>query len=523
MDSDEDSYPDDYGYYNGSDEYDDDDDDDEDGSRSWGEDQILGSYYRHLPSFLMSNNLRLPAPAVITQEEADRNARELLEQEQKEKEKAEKKRSKKKRKKDRKRQKKLEEAKNETKESNAKQVLPSQQNPDVGGTCASSKPESVDLGSTSDLRESDSEDDLDLRSTFVRQAQKKMENKPKSDYKERASERSRERAYETSQAASGKPPSVCEKPVESVSVKDGATAKVPAKSRESTPEKGKVEDQYLVQQSMDLANIGNNLAKSERFMESVNYYTDAIKLNPVEYRFLGNRSYSYERSGRYQEALQDAEHALQLQPHFIKGYFRKGKALKGLKRYSEAISAFQRVLASDINHTEAAGEIEMCQLMMQSMNVSTRVRVSNNAPPPHIALGSAFSANNVLIPRSVVYKRAEGAISSNIIKIPTTTTTVPPSKSPSKLYPVWVGNVTTKITEDILRSKFEPFGPIHSMRILYSRTCAFINFSNKQSAERSFAALQGLEVEGTTFILQLRNPEHSKLPNINTVSKSLVK
>ncbi|CAH2299073.1 oocyte zinc finger -like [Pelobates cultripes] len=87
---------------------------------------------------------------------------------------------------------------------------------------------------------------------------------------------------------------------------------------------------------------------------------------------------------------------------------------------------------------------------------------------------------------------------------------LPPKRS-SKLYPVWVGNVTNKITENILRGKFEQFGPIHSMRILYSRTCAFINFTAKQDAERAFRALQGLNVEDTTFVLQLRNPEHSDL------------
>ncbi|PIO23917.1 hypothetical protein AB205_0192910, partial [Aquarana catesbeiana] len=79
----------------------------------------------------------------------------------------------------------------------------------------------------------------------------------------------------------------------------------------------------------------------------------------------------------------------------------------------------------------------------------------------------------------------------------------------SKLYPIWVGNVTNKITEDVLRSKFEPFGLIHSIRILYGRTCAFINYTSKESAEAAFSSLQGVNVEGTTFVLQLRNPEHN--------------
>ncbi|XP_063313574.1 tetratricopeptide repeat protein 31 [Pelobates fuscus] len=501
MDSDDDSFADEYYYYNRCDGY---DDDDEEEDRSFDDSSSLQTFLRLRSSLLCPNQLsyKWPVPTPITQEEADRNAEELLEQEKKEKEKVNKKRLKKKRQKDRKRQQKLDASKDKNKcfvkdempdanftsmasntgSADVESVKESlhqtdRDMPDDNQRYVASKTESVDLESVKEnLSKSDTEDDLDLQSTFVQKAKKKVENKPKSEKNDKDNEWSRNRVLERSQE------------------------RIPKKAVPTS--KANIADQYQIQQSMDLANIGNNMAQREHFIEAVRYYTEALTLNPTDCRFLGNRSYSYERCGKYNESLLDAEQALFLQPHFIKGYFRKGKALKGLQRYAEAIAAFQKVLASDVNHTEAATEILQCQLEMQAS--TNRVNVPNSSPlsPPLIPPEAADGA------RYLVYKRSD--VNIPIMKPkPSVSSKMLPTMS--KLYPVWVGNVTNKITENILRGKFEQFGPIHSMRILYSRTCAFINFTAKQDAERAFRALQGLNVEDTTFVLQLRNPEHSDL------------
>ncbi|CAN2390246.1 tetratricopeptide repeat, partial [Pristimantis euphronides] len=221
-------------------------------------------------------------------------------------------------------------------------------------------------------------------------------------------------------------------------------------------------------------------------------------------RFLGNRSYSYQHIGRHQEALQDAEKSLELQPHFIKGHFRKGKALKGLKRYAEAIKAFQQVLSCDLNHIEAAQEVAECQQKLQELKTRTQEGLPKLIPlslqPTPQSAVVHNSSNKVIIPRTVVYTRSSGGHSAARLQ-----------PASSRLYPVWVGNITGRVTEAGLRSCFAVFGAVHSLRILYSRNCAFVNFTSKASAESAFRALQGMNIEGTTVVLQLRNPEHSNL------------
>ncbi|KAM5126710.1 E3 ubiquitin-protein ligase TTC3-like, partial [Mantella aurantiaca] len=235
------------------------------------------------------------------------------------------------------------------------------------------------------------------------------------------------------------------------------------------------------------------MASRERFTEALHYYTEAIKLNPMEYRFLGNRSYVYERLGFYDESLGDAENSLKLQKHFLKGHFRKGKALKGLKRYLEAVAAFQEVLSVDGNHVEAAREILQCQQKMQETMTSTRVKILSTAPLQPLAPPPAFvpaQNNKVFVPRNIYNTKFE----ANKSVVTASNGPAPEGAANvvihSKLYPIWVGNVTNTVTESALRHRFQAFGVIHSVRILYSRTCAFINFTNKESAEAAYQSLQ---------------------------------
>ncbi|XP_063303409.1 tetratricopeptide repeat protein 31-like [Pelobates fuscus] len=397
----------------------------------------------------------------ITHEAAERNAEELLAQEKKEKEKANKKRLKKKKQRDRRRQQKTEASKDEIKNSTNDPTANSDDE-----TSVASQVGSIDLELTErDFSESDREEDLNLESTFVQQVQKKI-NKPKPEKNERANGRFQEKASKRCQE---------------VVATDIATSKQPVIDNTNVDQS--------IEKSIELANIGNNMAQNKRFLEAVMYYTQAITLNPSEVRFLGNRSYSYERCGKYAEALRDAEEALSLHPDFIKGQFRKGKALKGLLKYAEAIEAFQKVLESDINQTEAAEEIVQCKMHAHT----TRPNVIGNplVTPLLPAPGLVSETGIKLWPQPSAYLRA---------------TTVPKTNTltNTNVYPVWVGNIKNTITEDVLRTKFEPYGTIHSMRVLHTKRCAFINFTEKQDALSAFRMLQGLTIDGTTFILQLR-------------------
>ncbi|XP_070805225.1 tetratricopeptide repeat protein 31 [Pituophis catenifer annectens] len=414
--------------------------------------------------------LALPQKPPLTAEEAERNAKLLVAEEERLKKKAEKKRMKKKRQKDRKRQEKrnLElKAKSEANKSSAGQnegtLTLDDDLPDSEGSFNEA---SLGRNPSRSMEEVEAaEEELDFSSTFVSKARRKVDAQSMLPKKEKGGKNPRERKAEKTQKA--------EKPSE----------------LQLTP----------VEQSLVLADCGNETAKQGLFHEAVFLFTEAIKLNPQEYRFFGNRSFCYEKLQSHMEALRDAQHALSLQPGWPKGLFRQGKALLGLKQYADAARTFQQLLPFDGFCGDAAIQLQKCQIqhsMESRLGCSHRDRdvlpVETQLPLPGKQPGEQRCPD------------------SSAQAVPTTLLAPPAAKAPVReWFAVWVGNLAPKITQQVLLHYFQPFGPIDSIRCLPRKSWAFVNYSHKEAAEAAYEALQGAEVEGHKLVLQLKHPAHA--------------
>ena len=98
---------------------------------------------------------------------------------------------------------------------------------------------------------------------------------------------------------------------------------------------------------MELKNRGNAAFKSRRPMEALLLYSRALEHDVSNYALFGNRSAVNEMLGRGEDALSDAESAIEQKSNWAKGFFRKGNALKILKRYNESTEAFRKALAME--------------------------------------------------------------------------------------------------------------------------------------------------------------------------------
>ncbi|NXR92298.1 TTC31 protein, partial [Hypocryptadius cinnamomeus] len=277
-----------------------------------------------------------------------------------------------------------------------------------------------------------------------------------------------------------------------------------------------------VEQSLALAGHGIAAAQMGQHTEAVWAFTVALELNPREHRLLGNRSYCLEKLGRYEEALADAEAALALRPGWPKGSFRKGKALRGLQRYAEAARTFEELLLQDAAYAEAATQLEACRALLQ-----VRPAVPTPYPLPPVLLCpprlTPVPSQQCSCPGAVPVscqdtgdKSVTGGSARTPRKDPERAPavasgcpTLPPSHPARDCFPLWVGNVTSHINEEVLRRAFGRFGEIRSVRLLPGRHCAFINFRGKADAEEAFRAMQGATVEGSKLLLQLKHPAHA--------------
>ena len=94
--------------------------------------------------------------------------------------------------------------------------------------------------------------------------------------------------------------------------------------------------------------LGNDAFKKKDYDKAITHFSNAIHIahNHVLY---SNRSACHCALADYQKALIDADDAIKLKPDWGKGYGRKGAALHGLRKYDDAIKAYNEGLAVEPN------------------------------------------------------------------------------------------------------------------------------------------------------------------------------
>lgn len=85
---------------------------------------------------------------------------------------------------------------------------------------------------------------------------------------------------------------------------------------------------------------GNASLQAGKVSEAIGNYTKAINLDGSNHVYFSNRSAAYLKQGNGNNALEDANSCINLNPQFAKGYSRKGAALHALKRYNDSIAAY---------------------------------------------------------------------------------------------------------------------------------------------------------------------------------------
>nr|XP_046257565.1 hsp70-Hsp90 organizing protein isoform X4 [Scatophagus argus] len=236
----------------------------------------------------------------------------------------------------------------------------------------------------------------------------------------------------------------------------------------------------MSKKSASLTEKGIKLVQEGQYAQAVAMFTDAIKCDPKDNRFFGNRSYCYYCLEQYPQALADAERSIQLAPDWPKGHFRQGSALMGMKRYSEAEKAMEQVLKLDKDCEEAAIDLFNCKVL-QLMELGFDEGQS-------VMLLEKFSTvQAVLTAYSDIAK--SGSQDPSVVQ---------PGPCPS----LWVGNVTTELTEKHLWDLFKMYGEIESIRVLHERFCAFVNFKNANMAARAMEKLNGYCIENTRLVVR---------------------
>ena len=303
-----------------------------------------------------------------------------------------------------------------------------------------------------------------------------------------------------------------------------------------------------VDEAIHLAEQGNDLAGHEQYPIAIEKFTSAIFYNPKEYRYYGNRSLCYERLGDFEIALADADKAIDLRPDWPKGYFRRARALRSLKRFSEAEEALSIVqslqgVSEDLEcevklvralqlqefgftASQSHKAMQRCTTYQQAIDLLIHGQISDSDDDnvyqseddgdgyKRMFDNPSWSMSNHYQP----YHSPGGA--HPLSKHPHSTSSAQASRQlsvneePGTVASLWVGNIDVHMTEKELSDLFSGIGRIQSVyflpKIQGKNRAAFVNFTQADDAANAINALQGVEKYGKCLLL--RYPDNPKPP-----------
>jgi tetratricopeptide (TPR) repeat protein len=111
-----------------------------------------------------------------------------------------------------------------------------------------------------------------------------------------------------------------------------------------------------VEEANKIKDEGNALFKEGKKEEALALYEKAISFNkrlPSAAPIYTNKATCLILLGKYQDALEAAQIAKELDPNWSKAYYREAQAFEGLKEYGDAAASYFEALKLDPSNTDA--------------------------------------------------------------------------------------------------------------------------------------------------------------------------
>jgi len=131
-----------------------------------------------------------------------------------------------------------------------------------------------------------------------------------------------------------------------------ATKNEPKKSPPSAADKEEAER---------LKTEGNNLMRTEKFVDALEMYSKAIELdggNPV---FYCNRAAAHSKMNNHHLAIEDCQRAIDMDPSYSKAYGRMGLAHSSLEKHREAVENFKKALELEPDNESYKSNLQIAE------------------------------------------------------------------------------------------------------------------------------------------------------------------
>lgn len=123
---------------------------------------------------------------------------------------------------------------------------------------------------------------------------------------------------------------------------------------------------------------GNNYFKKLQFSKAIESYTFAIDNNPAEPSYYGNRSFAYLKSEFYGYALSDANKSIELDPKYVKGYYRRASANLALGKFKLALKDYEFVVRTRPNDKDALQKFKECEKICKKIAFQRAIAIDES-------------------------------------------------------------------------------------------------------------------------------------------------
>ncbi|CAG8515099.1 649_t:CDS:10 [Ambispora gerdemannii] len=135
------------------------------------------------------------------------------------------------------------------------------------------------------------------------------------------------------------------------------------------------EDKKKAEETKEAA---NKLFKENKFDDAIEKYIEAIKLNPYVAAYYANRSIAYIKTEAYGYAAMDADKALEIDPSYIKGYYRRAAANMALCKFQDALRDFRTVVKKAPGDKDAKAKMVKCERIVKKMEFEKAIEVDSS-------------------------------------------------------------------------------------------------------------------------------------------------
>jgi tetratricopeptide (TPR) repeat protein/endonuclease/exonuclease/phosphatase family metal-dependent hydrolase len=101
--------------------------------------------------------------------------------------------------------------------------------------------------------------------------------------------------------------------------------------------------------------VGNAFASQGKYYEAIQAYDKAIELDPKFAQAWNDKGNALYGQGKYDDAIKLYDEAIRLDPKFAQAWNNKGKALYGQGKYNDAVKLYDEAIRLNTNYTEAWG------------------------------------------------------------------------------------------------------------------------------------------------------------------------